>query len=208
MCALFIFLRTIFLSLYKPFRNLKKDKDITKSVITADPSFIDKIPRQYVGHISPFILAQGKGIKSKKYVAELKGVVCITGKTTSVDTKQVPACTYCHPQVASIGVTEKMAKEQGLEIKVGKFPFSASGKASAIGDTSGFVKKIFDAKYNQLIGVHMVGPEVTELLTASSIALSHGATAESIIQTIHAHPTLGESMMEAAAAALDEAIHM
>jgi len=124
-----------------------------------------------------------------------------------VNYNNIPGCTYCQPQVASIGLTEKKAKEAGLEIKVGKFPFTANGKATGIGRTEGFVKLIFDAKYGEILGAHMIGPDVTELLAETVVAREHGATGKSLLKTIHAHPTLGEAVMEAAAVAYGEAVN-
>ncbi|MCF7807014.1 MAG: dihydrolipoyl dehydrogenase [Candidatus Marinimicrobia bacterium] len=120
----------------------------------------------------------------------------------------VPGCTYCSPQVASIGLTEKAAREAGHEIKVGKFPYKASGKAMASGETDGFTKLIFDAKYGELLGAHIIGAEATELIAEVGLARSLEATHESIFDTIHAHPTLSEMIMEAAALALDKGIHV
>jgi dihydrolipoamide dehydrogenase len=125
-----------------------------------------------------------------------------------IDYNNIPGCTYCIPQVASVGITEAKAREMGYEIKVGKFPFAASGKATAIGDNSGFTKVIFDAKYGEVLGVHMIGPDVTELIAEAGLARSIGATGKSIFKTIHAHPTLSEAMMEAAAAAYGEAVNI
>jgi len=125
-----------------------------------------------------------------------------------IDYDDIPGCTYCQPQVASIGLTETKAKEQGYELKIGKFPFMASGKAFAIGEREGFVKLIFDAKYGELLGAHIIGSEATEMIAELGIAKSLEATGHSIIKTIHAHPTLSESVMEAAAAAYGEVIHI
>lgn len=124
-----------------------------------------------------------------------------------VNYNNIPGCTYCQPQVASIGLTETKAKEAGYEIKVGKFPFTASGKAAGIGKTEGFVKLIFDAKYGELLGAHMIGADVTELLAETVVARELGATGHSLIRTIHAHPTLSEAVMEAAAVAYGEAVN-
>lgn len=145
------------------------------------------------------------------HVATHEGIVCAEyiaeGHATPVDYDNIPGCTYCHPQVASVGMTERALKEKGVEYKVGKFPFTALGKAKAIGETEGFVKLIFDAKYGELLGAHMIGPEVTELLEELVLARSHGATSVSILKTMHPHPTLSEAIMEAAAMAENEAIH-
>ena len=120
----------------------------------------------------------------------------------------VPGCTYCTPQVASIGMTEKAAREAGYELRIGKFPYRVSGKAMAAGDTDGFTKLIFDAKYGELLGAHIIGAEATELIAEIGIARSLEATHEAILETIHAHPTLSEMVMEASGLALDRGIHL
>ncbi len=128
-------------------------------------------------------------------------------KNKSVDYKNIPGCTYCQPQVASVGLSEAKAKELGFELKIGKFPFTACGKAHAIGEARGFVKLIFDEKTEELLGAHLIGPEVTELLGELSLAISNKIKAKQIIETIHAHPTLSESVIESAAQAFDEAVN-
>lgn len=125
-----------------------------------------------------------------------------------IDYSSIPGCTYCNPQVASVGLTEKKAKEAGYEIKVGKFPFTANGKAHGIGEAKGFVKLVFDAKYGEILGAHLIGPEVTEMIGEICVAKAAGATAQTIFKTIHAHPTLNEAVMEAAAAAYGEAVNI
>ncbi len=120
----------------------------------------------------------------------------------------VPGCTYCTPQVASVGLTEKAAREAGYEIKIGKFPYRVSGKAMAAGETDGFTKLIYDAKYGELLGAHIIGAEATELIAEIGIARSLEATHETILETIHAHPTLSEMIMEASGLALDRGIHL
>ncbi len=146
------------------------------------------------------------------HVASAEGIHCVEGikgiKNPEIDYDNIPGCTYCQPQVASVGLTEAKAKEQGYEIKVGKFPFMASGKAFAVGEREGFVKLIFDAKYGEILGGHIIGSEATELIAEVALARSLEATGHSIIKTIHAHPTLSESIMEAAANAYGEAIHI
>ena len=127
--------------------------------------------------------------------------------TDGVDYNNIPGCTYCNPQVASIGLTEEKAKAAGHEIKVGKFPFTAAGKAQAIGEAKGFVKLIFDAKYGELLGAHLIGPDVTEMIAEMGLARTLEATGPSIFKTMHAHPTLSEAVMEAAAAAYGEAVN-
>ncbi len=146
------------------------------------------------------------------HVASAEGIACVEYikgvDSTSVDYDNIPGCTYCQPQVASIGLTEEKAKEKGFEIKIGKFPFMASGKAFAVGERDGFVKLIFDAKYGELLGAHIIGSDATEMIAELALARSLGATAETIIKTVHAHPTLSESIMEAAANAYGESIHI
>jgi dihydrolipoamide dehydrogenase len=124
-----------------------------------------------------------------------------------VDYTNIPGCTYCQPQVGSLGLTEAKAKEAGHDVKVGKFLFQASGKAMAVGDTTGFVKLVFDAKYGELIGAHIVGAEATELIAELGVAKALETTWEDIAMTIHAHPTLSEAIMEAALDAFGSAIH-
>ncbi len=146
------------------------------------------------------------------HVASAEGVHCVEKikglNPPDIDYFNIPGCTYCQPQVASIGLTEEKAREAGYELKIGKFPFMASGKAFAIGEREGFVKLIFDAKYGELLGAHIIGSEATEMIAELGIAKSLGATGESLLKTIHAHPTLSESVMEAAGAAYGEAIHL
>jgi dihydrolipoamide dehydrogenase len=119
-----------------------------------------------------------------------------------------PGCTYCHPQVASVGLTEQKAKEQGLAYKIGKFPFSASGKAVAVNRPEGFVKLVLDAKHGEILGAHIIGNDATELITEYVLAMKSEITADEIHATIHAHPTMSEALAEAAASAHNEAIHI
>ncbi len=146
------------------------------------------------------------------HVASAEGIHCVENlkgiHTPPVDYGNIPGCTYCQPQVASVGLTEQKAKELGYDLKIGKFPFMASGKAFAVGEREGFVKLIFDAKYGELLGGHIIGSEATELIAEVALARALEATGESIIKTVHAHPTLSESIMEAAANAYGEAIHI
>ncbi len=146
------------------------------------------------------------------HVASAEGIRCVEvikgAHSASVDYDNIPGCTYCQPQVASIGLTEEKAKEQGYKLKIGKFPFMASGKAFAIGERDGFVKLIFDEQYGELLGAHIIGSEATEMIAELGIARALEATYETIIKTVHAHPTLSESVMEAAAMANGEAIHI
>ena len=146
------------------------------------------------------------------HVASAEGIHCVERMKGIINPKinynNIPGCTYCQPQVASVGYTEQKAKELGYEIKVGKFPFMASGKAFAVGERDGFVKLIFDAKYGEILGGHIIGSEATELIAEVALARSLEAIGESLIKTVHAHPTLSESIMEAAANAYGEAIHI
>ena len=146
------------------------------------------------------------------HVASSEGINCIEKikgmHTPDIDYNTIPGCTYCQPQVASVGLTEKKAIEEGYEVIVGKFPFSANGKSRAIGETAGMVKVIFDKKYDELIGAHIVGSEATELIMEFVLAKSLEATHEQIIKTVHAHPTLTESNLEAVGVAYGEAINI
>ncbi len=131
----------------------------------------------------------------------------IAGHKKDVDYKNIPGCTYCQPQVASVGITEAKAKELGFNVKIGKFPFTACGKAHAIGDARGFVKLVIDEKTDELLGAHLIGPDVTEILAELCVAKANGVKARQIMNTIHAHPTLSEAVMEAAAQAFGEAVN-
>jgi len=146
------------------------------------------------------------------HVASREGIICIEKiadkNPASLDYNSVPGCTYCQPQIASIGLTEEKAKEVGYELNIGKFPYSASGKARAIGEREGMVKLIFDNKYGELLGAHIIGAEATELIAELGLAKSMESTPYELLNTIHAHPTLSEMIMEAAGDALGEAIHI
>jgi dihydrolipoamide dehydrogenase len=146
------------------------------------------------------------------HVGSAQGIVCaenIAGvETIQLNYEMMPRATYCQPQVASFGLTESQAKERGMEIKVGRFPFQANGKALGLGDYSGWVKIITDAKYGEILGGHMIGPEVTELLPELTIAQMMELTTAEIARNVHAHPTLSETLMEAAHAAEGHAIHI
>lgn len=146
------------------------------------------------------------------HVASAEGIICVEKiagvHVEPLDYGNIPGCTYCSPEVASVGMTEKIAVEKGYEIKVGKFPFSASGKASAAGHKDGFVKLIFDAKYGELLGGHLIGYNVTELIAEIVAIRKLETTGHELIKTVHPHPTMSEAIMEAAAAAYGEVIHM
>ena len=146
------------------------------------------------------------------HVASAEGITCvekIAGQNPEpIDYNNIPGCTYCSPEIASVGMTEKAAKEAGYEVKIGKFPFSASGKASAAGHNDGFIKLIFDAKYGELLGGHMIGANVTEMIAEIVALRKLETTGHELIKTVHPHPTMSEAVMEAAAAAYDEVIHI
>jgi len=146
------------------------------------------------------------------HVASAEAIVCVEKiaglNTDPVDYKNIPGCTYTNPEVSSVGLTEAKAKEAGFEVKVGKFPFTASGKATAAGQRDGFVKLIFDAENNNLLGAHMIGGNVTEMISELVVARNLNISGHSLIKIVHPHPTMSEAIMEAAAAAYDEAIHL
>ena len=146
------------------------------------------------------------------HVASAEAIICaeaIAGlKPHALNYNNIPGCTYCSPEIASVGYTEAQAKEKGYEMKVGKFPFSASGKASAIGAKDGFVKVIFDAKYGEWLGCHMVGYGVTDLIAEAVVARNLETTGHEIIKSVHPHPTMSEAIMEAVALAYGECIHL
>lgn len=146
------------------------------------------------------------------HVASAEGILCVEKiaglHVEPLDYGNIPGCTYATPEIASVGLTEKAAKEKGYEIKVGKFPFSASGKAKAAGTPDGFVKVIFDAKYGEWLGCHMIGAGVTDMIAEAVVARKLETTGHEIIKSVHPHPTMSEAIMEAAAAAYDEVIHL
>ena len=146
------------------------------------------------------------------HVASAEGILCvekIAGHTVEpLDYGNIPGCTYCSPEVASVGLTESQAKEKGFEIKVGKFPFSASGKAQAGGNSEGFVKVIFDSKYGEWLGCHMIGAGVTDMIAEAVLGRKLETTGSEVLKTVHPHPTMSEAVMEAVADAYDEVIHL
>jgi dihydrolipoamide dehydrogenase len=146
------------------------------------------------------------------HVASAEGITCvekIAGQTPDpIDYGNIPGCTYATPEIASVGMTEVAAKEAGYDVKVGKFPFSASGKASAAGHKDGFVKVIFDAKYGEWLGCHMIGSNVTEMIAEAVVARKLETTGHEVLKAVHPHPTMSEAVMEAVADAYDEVIHM
>ena len=144
--------------------------------------------------------------------ASHEGVIAaehIAGNSPHVlDRKNIPGCTYCHPQVASVGLTEEKAVEAGHEVRVGRFPFTANGKAIALGETEGFIKTVFDAGTGELLGAHMVGAEVTELIQGYTVGKALETTEAELMGTVFPHPTLSEMMHESVLAAYDKALHV
>ncbi len=176
-----------------------------RGVVLVDEFYRTNVPGIYaIGDIVP-----GPALA---HVASAEGIICvekIKGQNPEpLDYNNIPSCTYCSPEVASVGYTEQAAKEAGHEIKVGKFPFTASGKAKAAGASEGFVKVIFDAKYGEFLGAHMIGYNVTEMIAEVVAARKLETTGHEIIKTVHPHPTMSEAVMEAAAAAYGEVIHL
>ena len=146
------------------------------------------------------------------HVASAEGITCVEKiaglHSEAIDYGNIPGCTYASPEIASVGLTEEQAKEQGYELKVGKFPFSASGKATAAGTSDGFVKVIFDAKYGEWLGCHMIGAGVTDMIAEAVLGRKLETTGHEVLKTIHPHPTMSEAVMEAVADAYDEVIHL
>ena len=178
---------------------------VEKGKITTDDYYQTTVPGYYaIGDVT-------KG-QALAHVASAEGIICvekIAGQNVHpLNYNNIPGCTYCTPEIASVGYTEKAAKEAGYEIKVGKFPFSASGKAKAAGTPEGFVKVIFDAKYGEWLGAHMIGTNVTEMIAEVVVARNLETTGHEIVKSVHPHPTMSEAIMEAAAAAYGEVIHL
>ena len=146
------------------------------------------------------------------HVASAEGILCVEKiaghDVTPIDYGNIPGCTYCSPEISSVGLTEKQAIDQGFDVKIGKFPFSASGKASASGHKEGFVKVIFDSKYGEWLGCHMIGAGVTDLIAEVVLGRKLETTGHDVLKTIHPHPTMSEAIMEAVADAYDEVIHL
>ena len=176
-----------------------------KDKIVVDAFYQTSVPGYYaIGDVT-------KG-QALAHVASAEGILCVEKiaqlHVEPLDYGNIPGCTYCSPEIASVGLTEKQAIEQGYDIKVGKFPFSASGKAKASGHSDGFVKVIFDAKYGEWLGCHMIGQGVTDMIAEAVVARKLETTGHDILKTVHPHPTMSEAVMEAVAAAYDEVIHL
>lgn len=176
-----------------------------KGKILTDKYYATNIPGYYA-------IGDCVGGQALAHVASAEGITCVEKiagvHTEPIDYNNIPGCTYCQPEVASVGMTEKQAKEKGYTLKVGKFPFSASGKAKAAGASDGFIKLIFDAKYGELLGAHMIGANVTEMIAEIVAVRKLETTGHELIKTVHPHPTMSEAIMEAAAAAYGEVIHL
>jgi dihydrolipoamide dehydrogenase len=180
--------------------------------VTVEKGFI-KVDADYKTNVEGiYAVGDVNGPPWLAHVASAEGINCVEKikglEVPDIDYNCIPAVTFCQPQVASVGLTEKKAKEMGYELKIGKFPFSASGKGRAIGETVGLVKVIFDAKYDELIGAHICGSEASELIAELTLGKSLESTHEQIMRTVHAHPTLSEAVMEATADAYGEAINI
>lgn len=178
---------------------------LEKGLVKVDEYYRTNIP-------GVFAIGDITGGPALAHVASAEGITCVEKMAghhpEPIDYQNIPSCTYCVPEVASVGMTEEAAKEAGYKLKIGKFPFSASGKASAAGDKSGFVKLIFDEKYGELLGAHLIGQNVTEMVAELVSIRKLETTGHEIIKTIHPHPTMSEAIMEAAAAAYGEVIHL
>jgi dihydrolipoamide dehydrogenase len=178
---------------------------VDRDKILVNDYYQTNIPGYYaIGDVTP-----GQALA---HVASAEGILCvekIAGQhVEALDYGNIPGCTYCSPEIASVGLTEKQAKEQGLDIKVGKFPFSASGKASASGHKDGFVKVIFDAKYGEWLGCHMIGAGVTDMIAEAVLGRKLETTGHEVLKAVHPHPTMSEAVMEAVADAYGEVIHL
>jgi dihydrolipoamide dehydrogenase len=178
---------------------------VERGSIPVNSDFQTNIPGVYaIGDvIGPPWLAH---VASAEAISAVEGMAGLKGRL-QVNYLNIPGCTYCQPQVASIGLTEEKAHEKGYQLKIGRFPFSASGKAKATGETEGIVKLIFDAKYGELLGAHLLGSEATEMIAELGLAKNLEATSDEIFKTVHAHPTLSEAVMDAAADAVGESIN-
>ncbi len=178
---------------------------VDKGRILVDDFYQTNIPGYYaIGDVIP--------TQALAHVASAEGIICVEKlaghNPEPLDYGNIPGCTYASPEIASVGLTEKAAKAAGHDIKIGKFPFSASGKASAAGAKDGFVKLIFDSKYGELLGAHMIGANVTEIIAEIVAIRKLEITGHELIKTVHPHPTMSEAVMEAAAAAYGEVIHL
>ena len=180
-------------------------------VVINERGFIETDSMMRTGEPGVYAIGDVLGTQALAHVASHEGIVAIEhaagGTPHAINYDKVPSCTYCKPEVASIGLSERAALDAGYDVAVGKFPFTAIGKAKILDETSGFVKIVTEKKYDEVLGVHIVGPHATELISEATAAVNLEATAESLFQAIHAHPTLSEAMGEAALAAHGRPIH-
>ncbi|MDP5157531.1 MAG: dihydrolipoyl dehydrogenase [Flaviramulus sp.] len=178
---------------------------VDRDKIIVNDFYQTNIPGYYaIGDVTP-----GQALA---HVASAEGILCVEKlagmHVEALDYGNIPGCTYCSPEIASVGLTEKQAKEKGIEVKIGKFPFSASGKASAGGNKDGFVKVIFDAKYGEWLGCHMIGAGVTDMIAEAVLGRKLETTGHEVLKAVHPHPTMSEAVMEAVADAYGEVIHL
>lgn len=178
---------------------------VDRDKILVNKYYQTNIPGYYaIGDVTP-----GQALA---HVASAEGILCVEKikgmHVEALDYGNIPGCTYCSPEIASVGMTEKQAKEKGFEVKIGKFPFSASGKAKAAGASDGFVKVIFDAKYGEWLGCHMIGAGVTDMIAEAVLGRKLETTGHEVLKTVHPHPTMSEAVMEAVADAYGEVIHL
>lgn len=178
---------------------------VDRDKILVNKYYQTNIPGYYaIGDVTP-----GQALA---HVASAEGILCVEKikgmHVEALDYGNIPGCTYCSPEIASVGMTEKQAKEKGLEVKIGKFPFSASGKAKAAGASDGFVKVIFDAKYGEWLGCHMIGAGVTDMIAEAVLGRKLETTGHEVLKAVHPHPTMSEAVMEAVADAYGEVIHL
>jgi dihydrolipoamide dehydrogenase len=189
-----------------------KDIGLEDLGVALERGFVRVSPRMETSVKGVYAIGDMAGPPLLAHKAMAEGVVAaeaIAGRDPRpIDYGNVPSCTYCRPQIASIGLGEARARETGREIAVGKFPFTANGKAVALGETEGFVKVVADKATGEILGAHIIGPEATEMIHEFAVGRTLEATLEEIMHTIHAHPTLSEAVLEATLAALGQAIHM
>ena len=190
--------------------NKKETLTISGDVVENDKIKVDSYYKTNIENI--YAIGDVVSGPALAHVASAEGITCIENikglKPNPIDYNNIPGCTYCKPEVASVGYTEEKAINEGYDVKVGKFPFSASGKAQASGQSNGFVKVIFDSKYGEWLGCHMIGSNVTEMISEAVVGRKLETTGHEVLKAIHPHPTMSEAVMEAVADAYDEVIHL
>jgi dihydrolipoamide dehydrogenase len=186
-------------------KNTFGSSKVFKDKIIVDEFYQTNIP----GYFAIGDVTSGQALA---HVASAEGILCVekiaNHDVEPIDYDNIPGCTYCAPEVASVGLTEEKALEKGYSLKIGKFPFTASGKAQASGHSGGFVKVIFDEKYGEWLGCHMIGAGVTDMIAEAVLGRKLETTGKEILKSVHPHPTMSEALMEAVAAAYDEVIHL